>query len=148
MDIKEFNHKVSVRVRTFDIDMLGIVHNSVYLKYLEIGRIEYRKRFGYKILRNGMFNDGLKIVVAHNSLDYKSFAFTDELLSIYTRISWIKNSSFEFLQIIVNERTNDVVCEGRGVCVNINPETNQSEPLPKKFIDEIKSYEKNLNIKS
>ena len=146
MDIKEFNHKVSVRVRTFDIDMLGIVHNSVFLKYLEIGRIEYRKSFGYKILKNGMFDDGLKIVVVHNSLDYKSYAFTDELLSIYTRISWIKSSSFEFLQMIVNEQTNAVVCEGRGVCVNLNPGTNKSEPLPSKFIDEINSFENKLDI--
>jgi len=146
MDLKEFAHRISIRVRTFDIDSQGVVHNSVYLKYLEIGRIEYRKSFGYKILKNGMFDDGLKVVVVHNSLDYKSFAFTDEILTIYTRISWIKSSSFEFLQIIVNEQTKIIICEGRGVCVNLNQETNKSEPLPEKFIKEIKSFESNLNI--
>jgi acyl-CoA thioester hydrolase len=146
MDVKEFKHKVSVRVRTFDIDVLGIVHNSVYLKYLEIGRIEYRKSFGYKILKNGMFDDGLKIVIVHNSLDYKSFAYTDELLTIYTKISWIKSSSFEFSQMIINEQTGVVICEGRGVCVNVNFETYQSEPLPNNFIEEIKSFENKLSI--
>ena len=146
MDIKEFNHKTSIRVRTFDIDSQSIVHNAVYLEYLEIGRIEYRRNFGYSLLKNGMFDDGLKVVVVHNSLDYKSFAFVDETLTIYTRISWIKSSSFEFLQMIINEKTKEVICEGRGVCVNLNPKTNQSEPLPGKFIEEIKAFEKNMNI--
>lgn len=148
MDIKGFNHKTSIKVRTFDIDSQSIVHNAVYLKYLEIGRIEYRRNYGYNLQKNGMFNDGLKVVVVHNSLDYKSFAFVDDILTIYTRISWIKSSSFEFLQMIVNENTKEVICEGRGVCVNLNPITNQSEPLPEKFIKEIKSFETKMNILS
>ena len=40
--------------------------------------------------------------------------------------------------MIINEKTKEVICEGRGVCVNLNPKTNQSEPLPEKFIEEIK----------
>jgi acyl-CoA thioester hydrolase len=90
MEITDYNHKIIIRVKTFEIDSQGIVHNSIYLQYLEIGRIEYRRNYGYKILKNGMFNDGLKVVVVHNSIDYKSFAFADDELTIFTRIPWIK----------------------------------------------------------
>jgi acyl-CoA thioester hydrolase len=146
MDIRDYNHKTSIRVRTYDIDSQGIVHNSLYLRYFEIGRIEYRRNFGYKILKTGMFNDGLKVVVAHNSIDYKSFAYADDELEIYTRIAWVKSSSFGFEQMILNEKTKLIICEGRGVLVNINPETNLPEQLPWKFIEEINSFEKKLEV--
>jgi len=146
MKIEDFNHKIQVRVRTYEIDSQGIVHNSVFLKYLETGRVEYRKSFGYKFIKSGMFNDGLKVVVVNNSIDYKSFAYIDELLNIYTKISWIKNSSFCFEQIISKDDTGEIVCEGRGVLVNLNRDTNNPETLPSKFIAEVKSYEQNLEI--
>ncbi|HEY5536216.1 MAG TPA: thioesterase family protein [Ignavibacteria bacterium] len=146
MEITDYNHKIIIRVKTFEIDSQGIVHNSIYLQYLEIGRIEYRRNYGYKILKNGMFNDGLKVVVVHNSIDYKSFAFADDELTIFTRIPWIKSSSFGFEQMIINENTKSVICEGRGVLVNLNLNTNLSELLPEKFVNEIRSFEKNLQI--
>ena len=146
MDLSAFKHKYQIRVRTFEIDAHGIVHNSVYLKYLETGRIEYRRNYGYKIMKNGMFNDGLKIVVVNNSIDYKGFAFVDDLLNIYTKISLIKNSSFCFEQVIENDADKNIVCEGRGVLVNLDPVSNTPAPLPDEFVDEIKNFEKDLVV--
>jgi len=146
MKIQDFNHQIEIRVRTFDIDMQGIVHNSVYLKYLEIGRIEYRRSYGYKILKSGQFNDGLTVIVAHNSIDYNSPAHIDDVLIVKTKISWIKNSSFCFEQIIVNDK-DTVICDGMGILVNLNPETKMPEPLPEKFIHEVQRYENNLELK-
>jgi YbgC/YbaW family acyl-CoA thioester hydrolase len=148
MKIEDFNHKIQLIVRSYDIDSQGIVHNSVYLKYLETGRVEYRKSFGYKLLKTGLFDDGLKVVVVHNSIDYKSFAFIDELLTVFTKISWIKTSSFCFEQLIINDKSKEIICEGRGVLVNLNPDTNLPEPLSQKFINEIKGFEKNLDLKN
>jgi YbgC/YbaW family acyl-CoA thioester hydrolase len=146
MDISKFKHKTNIKVRTFDVDAYGIVHNSVYLKYLETGRIEYRKNQGYKLLKNARFNDGLKMVVVNNTIDYRYFGFVDDNLELYTRIKWIKNSSFCFEQIIINPDTNKLICEGRGVIVNLNQETNLSEKLPDKFIEEIKKYDELVEI--
>ena len=111
MDVKDFKHKIQVRVRTFEIDSQGIVHNSNYMKYLEIGRVEYIRNLGYNIKLKGIFDDNRKIVVVHNSMDYKGFAFMDDLLNIYTKIAWIKNSSFCFEQII--EKDEDKSSERR-----------------------------------
>jgi acyl-CoA thioester hydrolase len=141
MNIKDFKHKIQVRVRTFEIDSQGIVHNSNYLKYLEIGRVEYKRNLGYKILKNGIFNDGLKVVVVHNSMDYKGFAFLDDVLNIYTKISWIKNSSFCFEQIIEKDSDKSIVIEGKGILVNINPETNLPETIEEKFVKEMEDFE-------
>lgn len=142
-----FKHKCSVQVRTFDIDSQGIVHNAVYLKYFEIGRVEYRKSFGYKLLRNGFFEDGMKIVVAKNVINYVSFAFLDDILDIYSRIKWIKNSSFCFEQLMINSDTNQLIASAIGVLVNLNPNTNVPEKLSDKFINEVKEFEKRVVIK-
>ncbi|MBK8550920.1 MAG: acyl-CoA thioesterase [Ignavibacteria bacterium] len=145
MNLEEFKHKTQIRVRTFEVDSQGIVHNINYLKYFEIGRVEYRRDMGYEILPTGIFNDGLKVVVVRNEIDYKSFAFLDNLLNIYTKISWIKNSSFCFEQVITYDPDNRIICSGKGILVNINVNS-EPEKLSKKFIEEIKSFEQNLNI--
>lgn len=137
----EFKHKTTIRVRTFEIDLQGIVHNSNYLKYLEIGRVEYKRNLGYKILKNGLFDDGLKVVVVHNSIDYKGFAYIDEELDIFTKIAWIKNSSFCFEQKIEKVKDGTIVCFGKGILVNLNPETNMPETIGEKFVKEMEEFE-------
>ena len=89
-----FKHQFQVRVRTWEVDFLGVVHNSNYLRYMEIGRLEYRRNYGYDLSPNGTSQDGLKVFVAHIEIDYLSNAAFDDILNVYSRVSWIKNSSF------------------------------------------------------
>lgn len=141
MNIQEFKHKTQLRVRTYDVDSQGIVHNMNYLKYIETGRVEYRRQFGYSLLPNGIFNDGIKVVVVRNEIDYLDFAFLDDILNVYTRISWIKNSSFCFESLIENESNKAIVCKAKGILVNIDSR-NKPKTISKKFIREINSFEK------
>ncbi|MCU0373304.1 MAG: thioesterase family protein, partial [Ignavibacteria bacterium] len=91
-----FRHMVKVRVRTWEVDWQGVVHNSYYIRYMEIGRLEHRRSYGYNLSPDGTFDDGIKVFVVHNSVDYFSTATLDDVLNVYTRISWIKNSSLCF----------------------------------------------------
>ena len=145
LDLSEYKHKIEIRVRTFEVDSQGIVHNINYLKYLEIGRVEYRRNMGYHILPNGIFNDGLKVVVVRNEIDYISFSYLDDLLTVFTKIVWIKNSSFCFEQIIQKNSDKTIICRALGVLVNIN-NMNISEKLPLEFIKQIKNFETNLKL--
>lgn len=141
-----FNHKVQVRVRTWEVDWQGIVHNSYYLRYMEIGRLEYRRAYGYDLSPNGTFNDGLKVFVVHNSVDYHAVATLDDVLDVYTRVSWIKNSSFCFEHVIVRHKENTILSTGKGILVNVDFKTNRPIPLPEKFVTEIKQYEIECNV--
>lgn len=145
-EIIDYNHNVRIRVRTFDVDSQGIVHNAVYLQYLEIGRVEYRRQFGYTIDKNGIFNDGLKVVVVNNTINYHSPAYLDDELNVYTKIKWIKNSSFCFEHLIENEKTKQILCSGSGILVNIDGKTNRAKPLDEKFIHEVKKFENKQDI--
>ena len=140
-------HKYKVRVRNYEVDSQGIVHNSIYLQYMEIGRIEYRRNLGYNIKPNGVFDDGLMFVVVNNTINYLAPAILDDELEIFTKISWIKKSSFCFEQEIVNGKGISV-CEGIGVLVNLDVNTNKPLKISDKFIKEIKNFEKDLTIKS
>ena len=146
MGIENYKHKIQVRVRTFEVDSPGIVHNAVYLQYLEAARIEYRRNLGYKILPTGIFDDGLKVVVVNNNINYKGFGFLDNLLDVYTRIEWIKNSSFCFDQLIENSETNSLICEAKGILVNLHPLNNTPEALAENFINDIKQFEPELKL--
>jgi len=146
IDLNLYKHKTRLTVRTFDIDSQGIVHNSVFLRYLETGRIEYRKSFGYKVNRDGMFDDGMKVMVVHNSIDYMSPSYADDELDVYTRILWIKKSSFCFDQVIVNSSSKQIICAGKGILVNLNPDTIKPEPIKEKFIEEIRNFETDLEL--
>lgn len=145
-DLQLFKHKVQVRVRTWEVDWQGIVHNSYYLRYMEIGRLEYRRVYGYDLSPDGTFNDGLKVFVVHNSVDYHSTATLDDVLDVYTRVSWIKNSSFCFEHVIVKHKDNTILSTGKGILVNVDFTTHRPIPLPQKFVDEIKQYEIECNI--
>lgn len=145
MDHEEYRHSVQVRVRTYEVDSQGIVHNINYLKYLETGRVEYRRNLGYTILPNGIFNDGLKVVVVRNEIDYKGFAYLDDLLNVHTRISWIKNSSFCFEQFIQKDRDKSIIAEAKGILVSLGPD-NIPRKLQDNFIREVQTFEKNLKL--
>lgn len=146
MGNEKFKHKFQVRVRTYEVDSQGIVHNAVYLQYLEAARIEYRRNLGYRILPTGIFDDGLKVVVVNNTINYKGFAFLDDLLNVHTRIEWIKNSSFCFDQIVENDQTKHILCEAKGILVNIHPTTNTPYILTENFITDIKNFEPELKL--
>ncbi|MBS1514347.1 MAG: acyl-CoA thioesterase [Bacteroidetes bacterium] len=146
VNTENFKHKIQLRVRTYEVDSQGIVHNAVYLQYLETARIEYRRNLGYRILPTGIFNDGLKVVVVNNTINYKGFAFLDELLNVYTRIEWIKNSSFCFEQLIESDNTKNIICEAKGILVNIHPTENTPIILADNFINDIKKFEPQLKL--
>lgn len=145
---EQYNHKYQVRVRTWEVDGQGIVHNSNYIRYFEVGRIEYMRNIGYEFKDDGgdLIKNNLKVVVVHNSLDYKSFARFDELLDIYTRISWIKESSLCFEHIIENNFNREIICTGKGILVNINKNTGKSESVPEILLNTILNFEKHVEI--
>src|ERR1700754_4102733 len=49
IDLSKFKHSITSRVRTYDVDRQNIVHNAVYLYWLEVGRVEYFRALGLPI---------------------------------------------------------------------------------------------------
>ncbi len=143
----KYKQKFQLRVRNFQVDSQGIVHNAIYLEYCEIGRVEYVRNLGINILPIGITDNGIKINVKRNEINYESPAIVDDLLDIYTRISYIKNSSFCFEHLIYHHETGRLLITQKSVQVNLNADTNRPERLPDYLRKIIMDYEgDNLEI--
>ncbi|MBL8000117.1 MAG: acyl-CoA thioesterase [Candidatus Kapabacteria bacterium] len=138
-ELAKYNHVLRTRVRTYDVDRQGIVHNAVYLYWLEAARVEYFRAIGLPLDRES-FVTKHRFVVAHAEIDYFYAAQFDDEYEIYTRIPWVKNSSFGFEQII---RLTDgrLLVKSSAILVHLNPATHQPERIQEAYRKLVKEFE-------
>jgi acyl-CoA thioester hydrolase len=142
---KDFNHKYTVTVRFHEVDMLGVCYNAVYINFFETARLEYAKASGLMPAK-GIFSDGNIFFIVRNEINYRGYAYHDDTLDVYSRISYIKNSSFGYDHLIVKPKTGKVIVDGKVVIVHVDPKTRKSTPLPEDFIKKVKLFEPNVKI--
>lgn len=145
MEAINFKHKITVKVRFNEVDMLGVCNNAVYISYLEEARLQYFKDLDL-IPAEGFFSDGKLFYVVRNEINYKNHARFDEELNIYSKISFIKNTSFGFEHLIVKSKENIIVADGKGIIVCVDPATKKSTPLLKEFYEKISEFEDEVEI--
>lgn len=145
LTLKDFKHKFSVTVRFHEVDMLRVCYNAVYINYFETARLEYAKAAGL-IPKGGIFSDGNLFFIVRNEINYSGYAHHDDILDVYSRISFIKKSSFGYDHLIVNLRTNKVIVDGKVVIVHVDPKTRMSAPLPESFIEKVKVFEPTVQV--
>lgn len=140
MDLSRFKHRTQVRVRNYEIDWQGIVHNANYLLYFEVGRVDYLEHLGIKVDINTIQHES-KVVVARNEIDYRSAARFGEVLNVYTRVSFIRNTSFAFEGVLEESTTGRRVAENVSIHVWINHLTNQPLQVPEEFRRAVQRFE-------
>jgi len=64
-----------------------------------------------------------------------------DLMNIYTRISYIKNTSFAFEAFMEESRTNRIVSENIAVHVWLNPRTGEPITVEDSFKNLVKKFE-------
>jgi len=143
--IENFNHFYKLKVRLYEVDILQIVNNAVYFNYFEQARIQYAKDAGL-LPDNNIFSDDSLYYMVHNEINYLKPAFFDDELNIYTRISYIKHSSFGFEHIVENSGSKRIIAEGGGVSVHVNPVKRKSAIIPDDIIEKVKVFEPSVKI--
>ena len=141
----KFRHVYTVKVRFNEVDMLNILNNAVYFNFFEQARIHYVKDAGL-LPEKGIFSDDRLYYIARNEINYLKPAFFDDDINIYTRISYIKNSSFGFEHIVERKRNGDILAEGKGVLVHVDPVTKKSAQLPEEFYETISDFDSEVEI--
>lgn len=144
--IEKYNHSIQETVKFHEVDMMNVCNNAVYFNYFEDARIKYLQdlKKNYR-LKEIMENDAFFIMV-NNNCDYFEPAFFDEDLKVYTRIEFIKSTSFGFNHLIAGRKGEKIIAAGGGVLVQINLSTRIKIPLPKEFYDAVSDFENEVTI--
>jgi acyl-CoA thioester hydrolase len=140
LDKTKFKFKTQVRVRNYEIDWQGVVHNANYLLYFEVGRVAYLEHIGVKVDINSIQHES-KVVVVRNEIDYRSPARFDDLIDVYTRVSFIRDTSFAFEGILEHAVTKRLIGENVSFHVWLNDKTNHPMTVPGSFRNVISRFE-------
>jgi acyl-CoA thioester hydrolase len=140
MILEGFKHTTELRVRNYEVDWQGIVHNANYLLYFETGRIEYLLKIGVKVDRDSIENDS-KVVLVRNEVDYRSPARFNEALVVASRIVYIRDTSFAFGGVIFEKTGSRLIAENLAVHVWLDPLKNEPKRVPDDFRRRVRQFE-------
>lgn len=116
--------QTKLQVRFNDLDMAGHVHNSEYLNYFEIGRID----FFNKIIASDWDWKEKGILVARNEVDYVQATHFYDNLFVETTCEDLGKKSVTLEYKIFKEKDGvKILCtKGRSILVCFDFNTNQS----------------------
>jgi acyl-CoA thioester hydrolase len=129
----DFRFATEVRVRFAETDAQGVAHNSAYLVWFEIARIDYLARFrgGYPELRA----EGIEALTIESHVRYLAPARFDDRLMIRCACGELRGARFRFDYAI--ERDGQDVADGwtRHACVDAM--THRPRRLPEWLVEAI-----------
>jgi acyl-CoA thioester hydrolase len=102
-----FKFYTELKVRYEETDAMSVVYYGKYFVFFEVARTEYLKNIGYNY--TDIEKEGFYFVVAESNCKYYNPARYDDDLKIFTRVEYIKNSSFNFIYNIVKTAGNETV---------------------------------------
>lgn len=96
-----FSFSTRVRVRFADTDAQGIAHNSAYVVWFEVARVEYLRAYagGYQALRE----TGTEALVLESFCRYLVPARFDDALDVHARCLDVRGARFRYEYAIVRE---------------------------------------------
>lgn len=120
--------KTKIQMRFNDMDPMRRVNNASYASYLELGRMDFcSKYFTIETL-----ND-IPFVLVRVEMDILKSLQPGENAEVWTTVSKIGNTSWEFHCRIVNSETLAVYVEAKTVQVYFDYHNNTKLPIPAEF---------------
>jgi acyl-CoA thioester hydrolase len=124
--VEGFNFSTEVTVRFAETDAQGVAHNSVYLVWFEIARVDYLDRFagGYPVLRER----GIEAFVTEARVRYVEPVRFADRLAVHTRCRDVRGARFRFEYLI--ERDGTTVAEGETGHACVDSTTHRPTRVP------------------
>jgi acyl-CoA thioester hydrolase len=137
--MKENASRVTIRVRSSEVDQQGIVFNSRYLEYIDVALTEFLRERGIDLVataRRGHFD----MVLAKATLEYRSPAYLDQLIEVRTRLERIGTKSITFgCEIYPSDATEPLLVQAEMVYVSYSLARRAAEPIPPDIKDLLQS---------
>ena len=127
-------HSLQFRTRYAETDQMGYIHHSIYAQYYEMGRISYMKEVDINYKQ--MEKDGYILPVYTLFTKYFIPLTFDELITLKTRVNYLKGARLAFGYEIYNE-AGQKATEGEVVLVFADAQTGKPIRPPKEFVDKL-----------
>lgn len=125
------SYDAQVRVRFADTDKMGVVYNSVYLVYFEVGRTELMR--ANNLPYSEFEKAGYHLPLNEAKVIFKKPAYYDDILVINAKLNTEKiTARLQFDYLI--ERNGELIAEGYTIHSFLNSTTNKSVKPPNIFL--------------
>jgi len=134
-----FRFSTALDVRWRDLDALGHVNNAVYFTYLEETRFHYLRELG--VIPSDP--SGIGMILAEASCQFKSPLRLGERVTVWMRVSELRNSSFIF-EYRVEGEGGRLAATARSVQVCYDYKNQRPISIPDEWREAIIAYEPGL----
>jgi len=126
-----------VRVIYADTDAMGIVYHTNYIRWFEIGRNELMRQLGVAYAE--MEKLGLNLPLTKVKCHYLLSAKYDQIVTVETKIDYIKRASIRFNSQIWDEEGKKLLVEGYTIhaCTNMEGKIRR---IPQLILDLINKF--------
>jgi acyl-CoA thioester hydrolase len=134
----EFPVVLSIPVAWGDMDAMGHVNNSVYLRYYESARIAYFERVGFL---EEMASSGVGPILHSARCRFRLPLTYPDQVRVGASVPEIQADRFTMLYRIVSEREGAIAAEGDGIIVSYDYRERRKTPLPERVRERIQALE-------
>ena len=128
--------RVEHRVNFYDTDTMAVAHHSNYIRWFEIGRVEFLRMIG--ITLNDMMEDGYVFPITEVKCKYLHPAKFDDVLVIETIPKALTKVKMAFdYRIYLASDPSCVMVEGHTQNVFTSMETGKITRLPEKYHEKL-----------
>ncbi|WP_085022408.1 thioesterase family protein [Anaerovibrio sp. JC8] len=125
------------KVNFYDTDAMAVVHHSNYIRWFEIGRVEFLREAG--ITLNQLMADGYVFPITEVSAKYVNSAKFDDELIIETAPEALTKAKMAFTYRILRATDNTLLVTGRTQNVFTSMETGKITRLPEDYYNKLKA---------
>lgn len=133
-----YTFSTTVRVRFADTDAQGVAHNTAYLVWFEVARVEYLRAYagGYQALRD----HGIEAVVLESHSRYIVPARFDDLLHVHARCLDVRGARFRYEYAVVRD-DGTLLADGYTTHACVDAGTLRPTRVPDWLVDAIRTAE-------
>lgn len=131
-------HSFDTKVYYFDTDSYNIVWHGTYLKWFEIGRVEFFNMLGESL--DKLQEANIQFPVVNLSSRYKASAKFGDTLTIKTTIDKLTKLTIMFKHQVYNKETGQLLVIGHSEVVTTDLQGKLIKRIPEFLYDKFQNY--------
>lgn len=128
---------VAHKVNFYDTDAMAVVHHSNYIRWFEIGRVEFLRQAGITLTE--LMDDGYVFPITEVSAKYMNSGYFDDELIIETTPVALTKAKMAFSYRVLRVADDTVLVTGFTQNVFTSRATGKITRLPDKYYDKLKA---------